>query len=75
MGGIDIADTSISPLTLEENDRLLLTTDGLYKSLGDGRIAEIMNENNGPAGAADSLMKAVKACTGPIDNTTFAVIG
>lgn len=75
MGGIDIADVSLKPLRLEKDDVLLLTTDGLYKSIGDERIAEIMNENSGPAAAADSLMSAVKAYTGPIDNTTFAVIG
>ena len=75
MGGIDIADVSMKPLRLEENDMLLLTTDGLYKSIGSQRIAEIMNENNDPAAAADSLMAAVKGCSGAIDNTTLAVIG
>ena len=75
MGGIDIADVSMKPLMLEENDRLLLTTDGLYKSVSDVQIALIMNGNNDPASAADSLMEAVRACSGPIDNTTFAVIG
>lgn len=75
MGGIDIADLSMKPLHLEPGDRLLLTTDGLYKSIGDERIAAIMRENNEPAAAADSLMAAVKAHTGPTDNTTLAVIG
>ncbi len=74
MGGIDIADVSMKPLMLEPGDRLLLTTDGLYKSVGDDRIAALMNEHNDPAAAADSLMAAVKSCSGPIDNTTFAVI-
>ena len=75
MGGVDIADVSMKPLTLEENDRLLLTTDGLYKTIGDGQIAEIMNGNNDPAAAADSLIEAVRACSGTIDNTTLALIG
>ncbi|MBR1764666.1 MAG: serine/threonine-protein phosphatase [Ruminococcus sp.] len=75
MGGIDIADVSMKPLTLEKNDMLLLCTDGLYKSIGDGRIAEIMIGNNDPAAAADTLMAAVKGCSGAIDNTTLAVIG
>ena len=75
MGGIDITDVSMKPLMLGPGDRLLLSTDGLYKSLGDERIAGIMKENSDPAAAADSLMAAVKSCDGPIDNTTLAVIG
>ena len=75
MGGIDIADVSVKPLTLEKGDMLLLATDGLYRALGDERTAEILNNNvNNVPAAADGLIEAVKACTGTIDNTTLAVI-
>ena len=75
MGGIDIADVSMEPLMLEKGDMLLLTSDGLYKSIGDERIAGILYANSGSAAeAADSLMTAVKGFDGAVDNTTFAVI-
>ncbi len=75
MGGIDIVDVSMKPLGLNEGDMLLLSTDGLYKSLGDERIEKIMNENKTPTTAADTLISAVKSLGGNIDNTTLAVIG
>lgn len=74
MGGIDIVDVNTQPFKLRSGDRLLLTTDGLYKSIGDERIAEILNSNENISLAADRLMEAVKSCEGSIDNTTFAII-
>ena len=75
MGGIDIVDVNTEPFRLTPDDRLLLATDGLYKSLGDASINEIMNRYSDTSAAADALMSAVKSCDGHLDNTTFAVIG
>ena len=74
MGGIDIVDVSMKPVELCEGDVLLLATDGLYKSLGDEKIAEILNENKTSAETADRLIEAVKKIEGAVDNTTLAVI-
>lgn len=73
MGGIDIVDVSMKPLELMEGDVLLLATDGLYKSIGDEKIEEILNENKTNAETADRLMAAVKKIDGAVDNTTIAV--
>lgn len=74
MCGIDIVDVSMHPLMLEQNDLLLLCTDGLYKSLGDIQISEILLRNPLPETAADALESAVLSYDGSTDNTTFAVI-
>ena len=75
MNGIDIADVSMQPLLLEQNDVLLLTTDGLYKKIGDDQIADILRTHPLPDAAADCLIQAVRQSEGASDNTTVAVIG
>jgi len=75
MNGLDIVDVSLQPLLLEQNDILLLMTDGLYKQIGDEQITEILNRHHQPAQAADCLIAAVMQSEGAIDNTTVAVIG
>lgn len=75
MNGIDIVDVSMQPLLLEQNDLLLLTTDGLYKKIGDEQIADILRLHPRPDAAADCLIQAVRQSEGATDNTTVAVIG
>lgn len=42
IGDLELIDYNTAPFILGENDRLLLTTDGLYKVLNDREIAEII---------------------------------
>jgi serine/threonine protein phosphatase PrpC len=65
----------MQPLLLEQNDLLLLTTDGLYKKIGDEQIADILRLHPRPDAAADCLIQAVRQSEGATDNTTVAVIG
>ena len=74
MNGIDIVDVSMQPLLLEQNDVLLLTTDGLYKKIGDDQIADILRTHTRADVAADCLIHAVRQSEGAADNTTVAVI-
>ncbi len=74
MGGIDILDVSLQPIKLIKGDRLLLMTDGLYKCLDESMILGLLSAPADISTAADSLMSAVKECSAPIDNTTFALI-
>ena len=74
MGGVDIADVSLEPLHLKAGDRLLLTTDGLYKTLTENVIYGIISTNKGAEEAADELMDAVKEIDASKDNTTFALV-
>lgn len=43
MNGIEIIDTESQGMPLEENDVILLCTDGLYKTLEDNEIAKIID--------------------------------
>ncbi len=74
MGGVDIVDVSMQPISLREGDKLLLATDGLYKSLTEGTVYDIISADDKPDIIADSLMKSVMECDFPLDNTTFALI-
>lgn len=74
MGGIDLVDVSMKPLTLKKGDILLLTTDGLYKPLAEDKIYAIITSGKNPETIADELVDAVQKCDGPLDNTTFALL-
>lgn len=47
MGGIDLVDISLEPITLFAGDKLLLATDGLYKSLTESEICGIITSKSG----------------------------
>ena len=64
----------MQPISLREGDKLLLATDGLYKSLTEGTVYDIISADDKPDIIADSLMKSVMECDFPLDNTTFALI-
>lgn len=74
MGGIDLVDISLEPLILKPGDRLLLATDGLYKSLTETEICAIISSDMCINICADELMDCVKKLDCALDNTTFALI-
>lgn len=74
MGGIDLVDVSMKPLALNKGDKLLVTTDGLYKSLTEKVVYDTIATGKNLCVIADELMSAVKQCKGSIDNTTFALV-
>jgi len=57
---------------LQAGDRLLLCSDGLYGTLSDAQMAEIMQANPNPSDAAKALVKAALPTT--TDNTTAVVL-
>lgn len=57
---------------LQAGDRLLLCSDGLYGTLNDAKMAEIMQANRNPGDAAKALVKAALPTT--TDNTTAVVL-
>lgn len=74
MGGVDVVDVSLHPIALRDSDRLLLTTDGLYKSLTEDTVYDIISADDKPENIAEKLMNSVKSCDIALDNTTFAII-
>jgi protein phosphatase len=65
----------IADLVLLPEEWLLLTTDGLYKTLSDARLAETMMaaEKEGAQAMCRSLMRAALAAQ-PRDNVTLAIV-
>ena len=64
---------NIKPFVLERGDKLMLTSDGLYKALDEEVIARLM------AGSADAAASALlerlsMRRDGGLDNTTFIII-
>ncbi len=74
MGGIDIVDVSMNPILLQNGDKLLLTTDGLYKPLAESKMCDIILSADTPQQGADALLSAVRHCEGSLDNTTFTLV-
>jgi len=74
MGGIDLVDLNFQPFLMENNDLLLLTTDGLYNALSLEQIGDILGSTDALSNVADLLIEAVKKCETSLDNTTFALI-
>lgn len=74
MGGVDIMDISNNPFALKEDDRLLLSTDGLFKSLSDEQIKVIIEQCEEPNTAAKMLLDKANAQASIRDNTSFVLI-
>jgi PPM family protein phosphatase len=76
MGGIELKDINTTPLQVFPGDRILLTTDGMFKILSDDQIARILSNFNNNKEALTALMKKVQhnAKNKSIDNTTAALI-
>ena len=75
MGPIDIMDINLKPFPLENGDKLLLSSDGIYKSLGYEGMLAVLKKNSDTADIADELIYATEHCGKKnIDNSTFALI-
>lgn len=75
MGGIELMDISREPFQLQSGDKILLTSDGLYRLLSDERIKEIITRNKQASFAAEELL--AEALNQPVenkDNITFILI-
>lgn len=72
MGGIRIMDISKNSVSLVENDMILLTTDGLFKSLTDSQIKSVLVKNNNTEKTSEELLALAKK-NSPIsrDNITL----
>lgn len=75
IGGIEIMDISRNPVSLLKNDKILLTTDGLFKSLTDEQIKLILSNDLDAENVADNLLEAAaKSAPNSRDNSTFIFI-
>lgn len=77
-GGLPIADCNETPLFLKSNDRILITTDGLYKVLSDDEIFNIINNFSDEVDALNALdtkaIKMAKRKKVSRDNTTVVIL-
>lgn len=77
MDGLFLADMSARPLPLLQSDMVLITTDGLYRALGEEYISAVLagySARGDTEGAADALMNAVSAIKDrAVDNSSFVL--
>jgi serine/threonine protein phosphatase PrpC len=75
MGGIEFMDICQAPFALKSGDYLIITSDGLYKTLSDEEIQDIIIDAQSVRAAAermvDSVLERDRICQ---DNTSFALI-
>jgi protein phosphatase len=69
---LDEVDQSEAPLTLAEGDRVLLCSDGIYKTLLESEMAKMLSGN--PQQAADTLIQAALSKHQPGQDNMTAVI-
>jgi len=74
MGGVQIMDINEKPFHLINGDTILLTSDGLYKSLTDTEILNLLNNDNIETALNNLINKSVECSTTFQDNTTCIVI-
>lgn len=78
IGDLELIDYNMAPFVLRENDRLLLTTDGLYKILDDQEISEIILNYTDTSDALTALQlklnRRAKMQRLSKDNITMALI-
>ena len=76
MNGVSLVDINDIPFELEDNDVLLLCSDGLFRVLNDEAIQLIIQEffYNIPLAAQMLTTCAMDNSTGSQDNTTVVVI-
>ncbi|MDR0935128.1 MAG: protein phosphatase 2C domain-containing protein [Oscillospiraceae bacterium] len=74
MGGLELIDINETAFELQSGDRLLLTTDGLYRSVDLAQMRDMITRYN-PAEAALKLTNlAEDNSAGGLDNTTCVII-
>lgn len=75
IGGIEVMDISQKPLSLQNGDYVLVTTDGLFKLMSDQEIKETIITGRSVDESADLLIeKSFKKAVKSQDNTTFILI-
>lgn len=77
MGGVEVMDISANPFELQGGDKLLLTTDGLFKALSDNQIFRILSDfaKEEIAIVADKILEeAINAAPDMRDNISFVLI-
>ena len=76
MGNISLIDGNANPLELEENDILLLCSDGLYKTLTDEQIQALIQESGSNIRiAGQRLLETARRCgRRGQDNTTLVLL-
>ena len=76
IGGLPIVDISSSPCLIQEDDIVLLCSDGLYKSLEERQILAVIQESCGDMGLAVNRLcyTARRLRKGKLDNTTAVAV-
>lgn len=76
VGGLELVDMNSEPFALYPGDRVLLTTDGLYKALNEETILKIISNFSNSKEATEALIKKAQRVTkaGSLDNTTVSLI-
>lgn len=75
IGGIEVMDISRKPLILQNDDYILITTDGLFKLMSDQEIMQIIKSGKNVNESADLLIEgSLKRAVKYQDNTTFVLI-
>lgn len=75
IGGVELFDICQHPFELAVGDILLLTTDGLYKTLSDNKIKDVLAGVSRLEDAADALISSITEFPKPNqDNTSFITI-
>lgn len=76
IGGLPIIDTNQVPIIMEKGDIVILSSDGLYKSLDDQQVQVIVEESGGNMQIAARRLcdEALRLSVCKQDNTTVIVI-
>lgn len=76
VGGLELVDINSEPFALCPNDRILLTSDGLYKALSEETVLNIISNFSNIKEATEALIKKAQRATkgASLDNTTVAII-
>ena len=74
IGGIEVMDISNNPIDVFAGDRLLLTTDGLFKVLTDDEIKDIIKSHESVDDACEILLNEVLKREDELDNISFILI-
>ncbi len=73
IGMLDEVNPFLCTVTLKENDRLLLCSDGLTGVVSDGEIASILKDHADPQDACKALVETANLYGGP-DNVTVLIV-
>lgn len=74
MGGIEVFDLGKTPLLLQKDDLLLLTTDGLWKALEEKTIFQVLDEEQDLEWKVQRLAQEIQQPQTSRDNMTFILL-